>query len=304
MQNKEFIQLTYPIVNGKQLYDFLQMKHDLNFLQIIYPFISTEVIGKSVCGREMYHLKIGEGRIKIHINASFHSNEWLTTSILMLFINEYCLALSNNQSFGGLDSNYLFQNITFSFVPMVNPDGVQIVTKGPDVEYKESVEKMNKAKYDYTWWKANTNGVDLNNQFPAKWEIERERKEAKMPSPRDFPGEYPLSEVESIAMANLAYREKFDILLALHSQGKEIYYGYEGFEPIESLELVKKMVDVSNYKAVQFIDSHAGYRDWFIYEFRKPGFTIEVGKGVNPLPISSFDSNYQDVKKIILSICK
>lgn len=304
MQNKEFVQLTYPIINGEQMYDYDQMKNDLALLQNIYPFIQSEVIGKSVCGRDIIHLKIGEGKTKIHVNASFHGNEWLTTSILMLFINEYCLTLSNNQLFGELNPNKLFNDFTFSFVPMVNPDGVNLVIHGPDKECREKVERINKDKYDYTWWKANVNGVDLNNQFPANWNIEKERKEAKFPSPRDYPGDYPLSEPEAIAMAKLAYKEKIDLLFALHSQGKEIYWGYEGKEPIGSVKLVGEMVRVSGYKEVKFIDSHAGYRDWFINEFRKAGFTIEVGKGVNPLPKSSFQMNYEDVKNIILSVCK
>lgn len=304
MQNKGFVELTYPIINGNQLYDYNQMRKDIELLEMIYPFIQKEIIGTSVCGRELFHLKIGEGKKKIHINASFHGNEWITSSILMLFMNEYCLSLFNEQLFGNMNAEQIFKEITFSFVPMVNPDGVQIVLYGPDKNLTEKIDKMNVENHDYSWWKANINGVDLNNQFPANWQIEKERKYATSPAPRDYPGDYPLSEPEAIAMARLTNREHFDMVIALHSQGKEIYWGYEGFELKESEEIVRKLEMVCGYKAIKNIDSHAGFRDWYIKEFRNPGFTIEVGKGVNPLPISTFYTNYQEVKKIILSICK
>ena len=43
-----------------------------------------------------------------------------------------------------------------------------------------------------------------------------------------------------------------------------------------------------------FNSSFAGFKDWFIQEFNKPGYTIEAGIGVNPLPISQFNEIYND----------
>ena len=39
--------------------------------------------------------------------------------------------------------------------------------------------------------------------------------------------------------------------------------------------------------------SHGGFKDWFIESFGRPGFTIEIGRGENPLPISDFDEIYK-----------
>ena len=39
---------------------------------------------------------------------------------------------------------------------------------------------------------------------------------------------------------------------------------------------------------------NAGYKAWFISEFSKPGFTVEVGRGKNPLPLSQFAEIYRD----------
>ena len=39
---------------------------------------------------------------------------------------------------------------------------------------------------------------------------------------------------------------------------------------------------------------YAGYKDWFIQQFNRPGYTIEVGIGENPLPLSQFEEIYRD----------
>lgn len=303
-QSRKYVHLLQSIVRSNHPYSFETMEEDIKLLEKIYPFIKVKVIGASELGKPLYELKVGNGEGKIHINGSFHANEWLTTSIIMKFVNEYALALSNEQKFSGVNPMLFFRHMTLSIVPMVNPDGVDLVLQGPPVSHKQSVLEMNMQNHDFTWWKANINGVDLNNQFPAKWEIEKKRKFPKAPAPRDYPGQKPLSESESQALAKLALTENFDMVLALHSQGREIYWGYEGYEPGIAKDIVEEMERVSQYKGLQYIDSHAGFRDWFIQEFRKPGYTIEIGKGINPLPLSSFRENYRDIEAIITACLK
>jgi len=45
---------------------------------------------------------------------------------------------------------------------------------------------------------------------------------------------------------------------------------------------------------VPFNSSFAGYKDWFIQNYNRPGYTIEAGIGENPLPISQFNDIYRD----------
>lgn len=293
--------VTSPTVIGKEAYSFDVLLRDINNLKKIYPFISIRTIGTSVLGRPIQEIKIGKGKKKVHINASFHANEWITTPILMKILNEYLLSLTNSLSIRGLSTMPLFLETELSIVPMVNPDGVNLVLHGPPDELRGQLIKMNGNSSDFSNWKANIRGVDLNNQFPANWQIEKERKEPKSQAPRDYPGDAPLSEPEAIAMAELAKTREFTKLVALHTQGEEFYWGYEGQEPPESNEIAKEFARVSGYESIQKIDSHAGYKDWFIQEFRKPGFTIELGKGINPLPLSQFDEIYDDVLGIFLA---
>lgn len=290
-----------PVMERATQYTFSTLTNDLEQLQSIYPFINIATIGQSVLGKPIKEIRLGKGTKKVHLNASFHANEWITTAILMDVLNAFLLSLTNGNSIRGLSSLPLYNVVDLSIVPMVNPDGVDLVLEGPPSEMREEILAINRGSTDLTGWKANIRGVDLNNQYPANWEIEKERKEEKAPAPRDYPGDAPLTEPEAITMANLAYNRGFDRLLALHTQGEEFYWGYEGLEPSESRVLAEEFQRVSGYQAVQFIDSHAGYKDWFIQEFRKPGFTLELGMGTNPLPLSQFPEIYEEFLGIFLA---
>jgi hypothetical protein len=71
------------------------------------------------------------------------------------------------------------------------------------------------------------------------------------------------------------------------------------FEDIDvpgAQQLGEAMAQVSGYRLadVPYNSAFAGYKDWFIQEFRRPGYTIEAGLGVNPLPLSQFEEIYAD----------
>ncbi|SFA96260.1 MULTISPECIES: M14 family metallopeptidase [unclassified Bacillus (in: firmicutes)] len=278
-----------------------QLYEDILKLEESFPFIEVQEVGKSVLGKSIPLLRIGKGKKKVLMNASFHANEWITTAILMDLVHEYVITLTNNHQMRGINTFQLYNSVELTVVPMVNPDGVDLVLNGPIDEIRGKVSFINRGYFDFTHWKANINGVDLNNQYPAKWEVEKERKEPKVPAPRDYPGDDILTEPEAKAMADLAHNEMFHRMVAFHTQGKEFYWGYEGYEPSESKGIAEEFERVSGYKAIQYVDSHAGYKDWFIQEFKRPAFTLELGKGINPLPLSQYEEIYRDVSGIFLA---
>jgi g-D-glutamyl-meso-diaminopimelate peptidase len=288
------------IVTPHQPYTYEKLINDLTQLHYLYPFLFIRNIGTSVLAKPIPEVLIGKGKKRVHINASFHANEWITTNVIMKFLNEYALMLTNDKKINGKRALSLFNETSLSIVPMVNPDGVNLVLYGAHAAgpYYSYVQQLNQGNVTFKDWKANIRGVDLNNQYPADWHLEIPRK-PKHPAPRDFLGYYPLSEPEALAMANLTVRSKFDRVVALHTQGKEFYWGYKGLEPPEAEKLAEEFSRVSGYKSVNMIDSYAGYKDWFIQVWRRPGFTIELGEGVNPLPLEQFDEIYKDTKGIL-----
>lgn len=296
------LRITWRLVNGGQTYDYQTLITDINRLQSVYPFLQTPSIGKTVLGKSIPEMVIGTGGKRVHYNGSFHANEWITTPIIMTFINDYLLSLTNHNAIRGLSTRRFYQQSTLSIVPMVNPDGVDLVLHGPpsNAPWNTKVIDYNKGSKDFSGWKANIRGVDLNDQFPARWELEKARN-PDQPGPRDYGGEKPLSEPEAIAMADLTKRRDFTRVLAFHTQGEVMYWGFENLEPPESETLVTEFSRVSGYEPVKTIESYAGYKDWFIQDWRRPGFTIEIGKGINPLPLSQFDEIYQKTLGIFLA---
>jgi g-D-glutamyl-meso-diaminopimelate peptidase len=247
------VKIPFPLYQAKRNYDTKALREDLDQLIAEYPFIKKQNIGHSVLGKPIEMLIIGNGKKKVHINASFHANEWITSGILMNFINEYVQALVSGTPMSGVNPLKLYNDTTLLAVPMVDPDGVDLVINGPpeDEDYKQYVVELNKGNMDFSSWKANIRGVDLNNQFPARWEIEQRRK-PKEPGPRDYPGESPLSEPESAALSKAASKYDFDRVIALHTQGKEIYWGFEGEEPMPlSEQIAEEFERVSGYQAIR-----------------------------------------------------
>jgi g-D-glutamyl-meso-diaminopimelate peptidase len=148
--------------------------------------------------------------------------------------------------------------------------------------------------------------VDLNLQYPAGWLQAREIKFSQgftSPAPRDYVGRAPLNQLESRALAG--YTEVIDpaLVLAYHSQGKEIYWQFRDYQVPGAEELGQEFARVSGYSLAEtpYASAFAGYKDWFIQYFRRPGYTIEVGAGNNPLPLSQFDEIYKDNLGILVT---
>lgn len=285
-----------------QRYGYGELAADCTRLVQAYPFISVHIIGHSVLGRPILALKCGNGARKVHMNGSFHANEWITSALLVRFAHDYASSCVSEGDISGEQACSLYRETTLWLVPMVNPDGVQLALDGLGAghPFKAQLLEWNGGSLQFDQWKANARGVDLNDQFPAHWEEERLRRGIAGPGPRDYPGPYPLSEPEAAAMANFTESKQFDTVIALHTQGEEIYWNYRGYEPAYSEQLANRLGLASGYKPIKLSGSDAGYKDWFIERFRRPGFTVEAGLGSNPLPVEQFDSIYKAVQPLLV----
>ena len=269
-----------------------------------YPFCRTEVIGTTAFQRPLRTLVIGNGPRKVIYSAAHHANEWITSLILLKFAEDWARAITENATIGGMDAKQLAQTATVYMVPMVDPDGVDLVTGAiaPGTlpyETARALAEFYPAIPFPDGWKANLLGVDLNLQYPAGWLQAREIKFSQgftRPGPRDYVGRAPLGQPESRAMAGYTEVVDPEIVIAFHSQGEVIYWQFGDYDIPGARELGEAFAQASGYalEDTPFESSFAGYKDWFIQHFRRPGYTIEVGQGENPLPISQFDSIYRD----------
>lgn len=292
-----------PIVRIHKGYRYEDGIAHIRQLQGRYGCLRRVEVGKSVLGKSIDALVLGSGEVCVHVNASVHANEWITTPLLLRFIEELAADLESSSGRGDAGSltEDLLGRITLWAVPMVNPDGINLSQDGlwPECPYREHLLSWNSGVEDFSRWKANIRGVDLNDQFPAGWEEERARRSTGGPASQDYGGSAPLSEPEAAALASLTRRLRFSRVASLHTQGREIYWNYRDLEPDGSEALASRLVEASGYRAVKLTGSDAGYKDWFISEFRRPGFTIEAGVGVNPLPAGQFEAIYGEIKPLL-----
>ena len=275
-----------------------------------YPFLRSEILTTTVFQRPIPTLVIGNGPRKVIFTAAHHANEWITALILLKFAEEFAAAIQSGGSIYNQNAKDLADLVTVYMVPMVDPDGVDLVV-GAIGEESIQYDLARRLAQNYPaipfpdGWKANLLGVDLNLQYPAGWLQAREIKFSQgyvNPGPRDYVGRAPLNQTESRALAEYTRYIDPALTLAFHSQGKEIYWQFRDIFVPGAEELGRKMADASGYTLaeVPYNSSFAGYKDWFIQEFRRPGYTIEVGEGTNPLPISQFDEIYRDNLPILI----
>ena len=275
-----------------------------------YPFCRTELLTHTAYGRPIRTLVLGEGPRKVLYSAAHHANEWITALILLEFAKSWAEAIAEDGQIFGVSARYLAQTATVYMVPMVDPDGVDLVvgalTEGPGYDRAVAIAGQFPQIPFPEGWKANLMGVDLNLQDPAGWLQAREIKFMQgfdRPAPRDYVGRAPLSQKETRALAGYTQAVNPELVLTFHSQGRQIYWKYQDIEIPGARELGEVFAGVSGYtlEDTPYASGFAGYKDWFILRFGKPGYTVEVGQGENPLPLAQFPEIYRDNLGILVT---
>lgn len=149
-------------------YSYNILKMNISSLKLLYPFIEVSSIGNSVLENSIPYIRIGNGNKQIFYNASFHANEWITSTLLMKFVEDYLIAYTDNKSIFGYSASVLFNTVSLYIVPMVNPDGVNLVTGEYPKNSSPYINTQNIANnYPFisfpSGWKANIAGVNLES---------------------------------------------------------------------------------------------------------------------------------------------
>lgn len=297
------VPLAFHVVPTQIPFTFEVLQLCIKGLVARYPFLTVELLSPTEFGRQVILLRVGRGQRPVSYNASHHANEWITTPLLMKFLEQYCSAYVHNGQIFGHSARQLFDRCTLYLVPMVNPDGVDLVTgaiKSGSKEYQRALAlAVHYPSIPFPdGWKANLNGVDLNLNYPAGWDEARRIKFEQgytLPGPRDYVGGAPLDQRESAAMAALTTAVSPRLTISYHTQGEVIYWKYLDIEPAGARAVGEEFARVSGYtlEDTPYASGHAGYKDWFILKFDRPGYTVEAGSGENPLPLSQFDEIYR-----------
>lgn len=272
-----------------------------NVLMNSYSIIKRKIIGYSAVGREIISYTAG-GESGVLMCGAFHGMERITAMMLLKFLTQLCERCICDRSF--LDR---LNTSGVTIVPMVNPDSVEISLHGANTAgaYSDTVKRILKhSNVPHTKWQANARGVDINHNFNAGFKVLRETEIKSgyiLPSNTRYGGGFPESESETRAITNLCRKKGFKTAVALHTQGREIYYDYGDNTPKCSIDMANAMAKASGYTVSQpsGIAVGGGFKDWFIERFCAPAFTIEAGIGQNPLSPDIFDAEYPRVEKML-----
>jgi g-D-glutamyl-meso-diaminopimelate peptidase len=293
-------------VNPNQTYTYETMTSNIKTLAQKYPgLVQYLSLGKTPFGRDIWAVKLGRGDATVLYNASHHAREWITTNIVMEMIDQYSEKYVLNGTMDGYNVAHVLNNTSIWFVPMTNPDGVTLQQKGlsafPSATHANLI-KMNGGSKDFKRWKSNAQGIDLNRQYPARWE--EIDNNAKAPYYKDYKGKAPLQTTETKAVSALTYLVDPEITNSYHTAGRILYYhfnyGTNTFEGDRALG--STLSTMTGYRLIPpdaNLSSGGGYKDWFIQTFKRPGFTFELAPyaGETNPPISIFSEEWNRNKK-------
>ena len=262
-------------------------------------------IGKSVLGRKIPVLTVGKTAGSVLFVGGTHGSEWLTVLTVLRFFEEVCFAFEHGERFCGTEIREFLSRRGFSVIPVLNPDGTEINLVGEKGALSSGNYVKRLSKGDFEHWNANARGVDLNHNFGAGWNIlhEQERKNRIFgPSPKQYGGPRPFSEPETRAVCGFCSTFDISRLYSFHSQGEEIYWYYGVKTPMISRDMAEEFALSCGYKTAfpSGMASHGGLKDWYIENFGRPGFTVEIGLGENPLPFSDFEEIYKKLRPALI----
>ncbi len=272
-----------------------------------YEFLDLRYIGTSILGRPIPLLTIGHGARRVLYVGAHHGMEWITAYVLCRFLASVCRAIEKEQTLHGVSSSLLFDCATLCFVPMLNPDGVDYQIHGVKEEnplYNRLLD-MNGGNTDFRHWQANARGVDLNHNYDADfWEYKKIEAENGIlqGAPTRYSGESPESEPEVAALCNwIRFYEDLCGILTLHTQGEEIYYRCRGKCAKRAPAIAARLANLCGYRLsdAEGSASYGGLTDWCALEGQIPCFTLECGKGSNPLPLSDSDAIYRRLERLL-----
>ena len=276
-----------------------------------YSFLKLSYIGKSLLGKPISMITIGDESAKkgVMYVSTHHAMENICTHLMVKFIEEYAECISNGRYAYGINTRVLHKMRQIRVVPMLNPDGVEYRLCGVDESnpLRERLIKYNMGSEDFTHWSANGRGVDLNHNYDAYFEEYKklESDNNLTPGKTKYSGEAPESENETAALASyIRFNEdKINGLLTFHTQGEEIFYRSRGKEAPKSSFIASRLSKMTGYalSEAEGMASYGGLTDWFIKEFNKPSFTLECGRGINPLDISLAENIYFKLRETLFT---
>ena len=261
------------------MYSYFNLMDELDFF--VRAGAEVGSVGVSECGNLIPYIRVGERKgKKIIVSGGIHAREYLTTHLVVM------------QAYYALKAEKIDGSIYF--VPTLNPDGALLIEKGASFfgTRGEFLRRINGGSDDFSLWKANINGVDLNLNFPARWGSGKENR--FFPSFQNFVGQSPFSESETRAIRDFTLQILPDATVSYHAKGEVLYWFFHQTPSRlkRDFALASKLNRTLNYTMGENRTlSAGGYKDWCVSSLGIPAFTVEIisDEYSHPLPSCALD---------------
>nr|WP_312576580.1 M14 family zinc carboxypeptidase [Sedimentibacter sp.] len=250
--------------------------------------LRKEIIGKSVEGRDIIALKLGSSdRVKpsLLLTGGIHAREDFSVMLCMKMIDYYCCHYSEEKCFDNYNVPDIIDSVDICFIPVANPDGLNIVHNGLNSSLNyENLKDMKIWGEDHIYWKANANGVDLNKNFDdGNWDIRLCVPGTDVPCSDRFKGFSPNSEPEVKALINYCNKNNFSMMVSYHCSGNCTFWAdsgthdmFKGLDEKIMDELNKKYIYRKTKISMDPAVYGCGFENWFRARKRRPAFCIEL----------------------------
>ncbi len=257
-----------------------------------YPFLNVQLIGRTVLGRGIFSLSVGNNKNNAIYIGSVCGSDGLSGLILLLFIERLCRSIKSNHTLSSVNIRKALSFSGVTVIPCLNPDGRETDLYGPSGAKSMGSFVSSFYNTEKPRWNANAMGVDINRNFIFSAEA---KETVHSPGPSFFRGEYPESEPETRTLTRLCRVKKFRQCLEIYSGESEIFYKSKENEPVSS-QMMAKILSCSCSLPINADTNlrHAGIMDWFIKEHRRPAFAMGINGSVN-----EFYSTYAELEEAL-----
>jgi len=293
--------------NGYQYSSYDLYAKSLALVERYPQILEMEILGYSTDERPIYVLRMTNpinessensyvGKMHLFVDAGVHARETYNPFLVLRIIEDYAKDYYNNAAIPSIDINSLLQNNVIHFMPLLNPDGFDIVKFGSGM-IKDPVLKDHfiqlLGKDDYRRLKANVRGVDLNRNYADEifdtntflWKSVRgvtfgDALDYSYPKIEFFSGYSAASEVETRISQDYMLRYDFRAYMSYHSQGRIVSAETSGYGlelENQSLQYEKLLRGLTGYGISSSYASAYGYANRFAsFNTNKSYSTIET----------------------------
>ena len=240
-----------------------------------FPFIKSEIIGRSHYGRKIMSYSIGNTKEQILFCGAINATDSIITYILFNFLENLCNSIKSGDNLSEINVERFLKRRGLVIIPCINPDGVEIVGHGAvsSGRYEKFVQNM--CEGDSSNWKANANGIEINSNFEIEYNKIKNKKEETQSNLL-----HTHSEPETRAIINLCREKNIRHAISFNCKKQEISYNF-GYKTLPRAKIMANIMAKSSGYALHNTagDNKAiGFKEWFMEEFKKPAFTVGVGE--------------------------